>query len=145
MKSFLNHSILFCLLLIAGSSSYCQAKSAKDSIHFFQGSWKDAVAKAKAEKKCIFLDAYASWCEPCKTMEREVYTDQELAGYFNKKFISVKIDMEKGEGPELAKKFPSIDGYPSLLFFDPDGHLAKTILGSRHIDDFLKEARLVAK
>ena len=144
MKSYFNHLIILFLLLVT-TSAFSQEPSNKDSIHFFQGSWAEAVAKAKEEKKHIFLDAYASWCGPCKTMDREVYKDRKVAKYFNAKFISVKIDMEKGEGPGLAKRFTSIDGYPSLLFFDSNCNLNKTILGSRHADEFLKEAKLVAK
>ena len=78
-------------------------------------------------------------------MDKEVYTDAAVAAYMNKRFIAIKTDMEKGEGPQIAKLFPSIDGYPSLLFFGADGHLSKTILGSRNARAFLSEARLVAK
>jgi hypothetical protein len=53
--------------------------------------------------------------------------------------------MEKGEGPVLAKKYPSIDGYPSLLFLENDGMPVKTLLGSRSAEEFLAEAKLVAK
>jgi len=142
-KHFLLMSVLFTITVFNGFMTCGQ--SANMGIRFFQGSWEEAMAKAKAEKKCIFLDAYASWCSPCKTMDGEVYTNSKIGNYFNEKFIAVKIDMEKGEGPELAKRFPSIDGYPSLLFFGSDGHLAKTILGSRPVNEFLQEAKLVAK
>jgi thioredoxin 1 len=121
------------------------AQETRPGIQFFTGTWKEAVAKSKAEHKCIFLDAYASWCGPCKTMDREVFVNPAVAEYFKNKFLAIRVDMEKGEGPALAKKFTSIDGYPSLLFFDNEAHLAKTILGSREPDEFLQEAKLVAK
>ncbi len=114
-------------------------------IVFFQGTFKEAIAKSKMEKKPLFLDAFAEWCGPCKTMDRDVYTDAEVGQFMNEHFVSIKIDMEKGEGPELMKRLPSINGYPSLLFFGPDGYLTKTILGSRNSKAFLAEARLVAK
>ena len=133
--------MIFIITAIAANDARRQQKT--DSIHFFTGTWDQAVAKAKQENKYIFLDAYVSWCEPCKTMEREVYRSSAIAAYFNRKFISIKIDMEKGEGPALAKRLPSIDGYPSLLFFGTKGNLCKTILGSRQASTFLKEARLV--
>ena len=145
MKLFFITPALFALVFITSLKAGAQEKSKKDSIHFFEGTWKEAVAKAKSENKYLFFDAYASWCVPCKTMEKEVYTDSKVAKYFNEKFIAIKVDMEKGEGTNLAKRFPSIDGYPSLLFFDSNGNLNKTILGSRHAEDFLKEAKLVAK
>lgn len=110
---------------------------------FFKGSLKEAIARAKAENKFVFLDAYASWCGPCKAMEANVFPNEALAEYFNEHFISIRIDMEKGEGPNLARKYTSIDGYPSLLFLNNEGHVIKTLLGSRKAEELLAEAKLV--
>lgn len=109
---------------------------------FFEGSFKAAMAKAKQEKKYLFLDAYTSWCGPCKTMEHEVFTDPAVAEFFNANFICIRIDMEKGEGCTLSEKLRSVNGYPSLLFFSPQGYLFKTVLGSREPKVFLEEAKL---
>lgn len=136
--------ILLLTLLLSATTACSQAQAPKTKIDFFEGSFGDALKKAKAERKRIFLDAYASWCGPCKAMERDVFTDPAVADFFNANFISLHIDMEKGEGPALAERLPSINGYPSLLFFDADGNLNKTILGSRHTDEFLAEAKLAA-
>ncbi len=115
----------------------------KKGVEFFKGTLKEALAKAKAEKKAVFFDAYAVWCGPCKNMELNVFTDEVLGNYFNEHFVSIRIDMEKGEGPDLAKKFTSIDGYPSMLFLDNEGHVIKTLLGSRHTEDLLAEGKLI--
>ena len=114
-------------------------------ISFFNGTLKEAIARAKAENKFVFFDAYASWCGPCKMRDKEVFTDKTVADYLNAKFICVRIDMEKREGPVLAKKYPSINGYPSLSFLENGGMPVKTLLGSRNAEEFLAEARLVAK
>lgn len=134
--------VILSLCFYSGINAQSETSS---GIKFFQGTLKEAIAKAKEENKYIFFDAFASWCGPCKAMEKQVFTDAEVAKYFNKKFISIRVDMEKGEGPELAKKYPSINGYPSLLFLDGSGVPVKTILGSRNSEDFLAEAKLVAK
>lgn len=34
-------------------------------------------------------------------LAKEVFTDPEVAAFFNEKFVNVKVDMEKGEGVEL--------------------------------------------
>lgn len=132
--------VLVCTYGIAAGQS-----RANKGIQFFEGTLKEAIAQAKKEGKFVFFDAYASWCGPCKTMEKEVFTDSAVAKYFNEKFVSIRIDMEKGEGPELAKKYPSINGYPSLLFLNNNGMPVKTVLGSRRSAEFLVEARLVAQ
>jgi thioredoxin 1 len=130
------------LLTIASCSD---AQTTTNGIQFFNGTFTEARKAAKEQNKHIFLDAYASWCGPCKTMDREVFSNADVGAVFNANFISLHIYMEKGDGPALAKKLPSLDGYPSLLFFDSEGHLNKTILGSRNVDLFLEEAKLVVR
>ena len=63
---------------------------------------EQASVKAKAEKKLIFMDAYTTWCGPCKMMAREVFPQAKVGEAMNPKFISVKIDMESAFGAPLA-------------------------------------------
>ncbi|MFR6382000.1 MAG: DUF255 domain-containing protein [Odoribacter splanchnicus] len=35
----------------------------------------------------------------CKMLAKEVFTDPDVAAFFNEKFVNAKVDMEKGEGP----------------------------------------------
>src|ERR1700737_414376 len=139
-------STTFVVLMLMTISGTAVAQSEPHAgIAFFNGTLKEAIAKAKAENKFVFFDAYASWCGPCKAMDKEVFTDKTVADYLNAKFVAVRVDMEKGEGPALAKKYPSINGYPSLLFLENGGMPVKTLLGSRSAEEFLAEAKLVAK
>ncbi|MFD1142138.1 thioredoxin family protein [Larkinella insperata] len=105
-------------------------------IQFSDAAWKAQLAKAKAEKKLVFLDAYTSWCGPCKLLQKNVFTQKEVGDFFNKEFINVKIDMEKGEGPELALQYP-LEGYPTLLFIDGDGKVVKKVLGYQSPEELL--------
>jgi thioredoxin-related protein len=106
------------------------------SINFEKGSWFDIVEKAEKENKIIFLDAYASWCGPCKWMAANVFTNDEVADFFNENFINAKIDMEKGEGVELAKKY-QINAYPTLLFIDSKGEALHTYCGAADVKKFI--------
>ncbi len=36
-------------------------------------SWEQILAKAAKENKFVFVDCYATWCVPCKTMDNNVY------------------------------------------------------------------------
>jgi thiol:disulfide interchange protein len=92
------------------------------SIAFTKGSWKEVLAKAKKENKLIFVDAYTTWCRPCIQMAKDVFTLDNVADLYNANFINVSMDMEKGDGPALVKKY-KISAYPDFLFIDGDGNL----------------------
>jgi len=99
--------------------------------------WKEILAQAKKENKLVFLDAYASWCGPCKYMQSDVFTDVAVGYYFNKNFINVKMDMEKGEGVQLAEQF-GLASYPTLYFIDGDGKLLHKKIGAMEPGDLLQ-------
>ncbi|HMX60090.1 MAG TPA: thioredoxin family protein [Chitinophagales bacterium] len=99
-------------------------------------SWQQILDKAKKENKFIFLDAYASWCGPCKWMAKEVFPKPEVGEALNPNYVNAKIDMEKGEGIELAKKY-NVRSYPTYLFFDANGELVHRSLGSMPAADFI--------
>ncbi len=107
-----------------------------EGIQFTETSWNNILKKAKAEKKVIFLDAYASWCGPCKMLQKNVFTRKEVGDYFNKSFINVKMDMEKGEGPMLSQRYP-LEAYPTLLFIDGNGRVLKKVIGYQAPDQLL--------
>jgi thioredoxin 1 len=113
-----------------------------EGINFFQGTFKQAAEKAITENKLIFFDAYADWCVPCRYMDSVIYKKKIVGDFFNKSFVSIRVDMEKGEGPELSKIMPSINGYPSLLFMHSNGIMIKTLIGSRSENVLIGEAKL---
>jgi len=91
-------------------------------IKFETGTFEEVKAKAKKENKLIFVDAYTTWCGPCKWMAKTVFTNDTVADYFNTNFIATKIDMEKGEGIEFRKKY-NVFCFPNLLFIDGNGEV----------------------
>lgn len=99
-----------------------------DGVNFFEGTFRQAKEKAKKENKLIMLDAYTTWCGPCKVLKNKVFPNKELGDYINANFVSIGVDMEAGEGPALANMYP-IEGYPTILFMDATGKVKKKVLG----------------
>ena len=114
------------------------AITASAQTNFNEGkTFQQILNQAKAEGKPVFIDCYTSWCGPCKQMATKVFPQKEAGDYFNSKFVCWKVDMEKGEGPELAKKY-DVAAYPTFLIVNNDGSLRASQVGSAPLDKFIK-------
>ncbi|MGG7469021.1 thioredoxin family protein [Chryseobacterium arthrosphaerae] len=109
-------------------------------IKFEDSNFASILAKAKKENKLIFVDAYASWCGPCKLMVKNIFPLQSVGDYYNAHFINAKIDMEKGEGIDLAKKY-NVKAFPTYLFIDGNGEAVHRTLGYVEEKDFIQFAK----
>ena len=64
-------------------------------IVFEEGQWADILKKAADQNKPIFVDAYTTWCGPCKWMAKNTFTDEKVGAYFTENYLAYKMDMEK--------------------------------------------------
>lgn len=102
-----------------------------------ENAWQQALDLAKKQNKYVFVDAYAVWCGPCKMLKRSTFKDKEAAAFFNRNFINVAMDMEKGIGPSLAQQW-QLQAYPTLLIFNPQGKLVLYSVGFIQAPDLLR-------
>lgn len=109
-----------------------------EAIDFKDIPFDEAMKQAKEKKRLIFIDCYTTWCGPCKQLSSEVFTANVVKSYFDKNFVNLKIDMEKGEGVELAKKF-KIKGYPTTLLINDKGEVVYEKVGSASVETFLSD------
>ena len=98
------------------------------AIIFIENAFSLALQKAKAEHKYIFVDAYARWCGPCRQLKNTSFKNTQTAEYFNKNFVNLSVDMEKGEGVDLATTW-EIQEYPTLLILDFNGKILFRSIG----------------
>ncbi len=89
-------------------------------VNFEHISLEEALAKAKAENKMVFIDGYAVWCGPCKKMASTVFKEEVVGKYFDEHFIALKVDVERGEGPAIKSKY-AIKSLPTYVYLDSDG------------------------
>ena len=125
--------------LIALSFVICQLSFSpvRAQTNFNEGkTFKEILQMATEQGKPVFIDCFTDWCGPCKPMARDVFPQKAAGDYFNTKFVCWKVDMEKGEGPELAKKY-DVAAYPTFLILNADGTLRATQVGSAPLDRFI--------
>jgi uncharacterized protein YyaL (SSP411 family) len=85
---------------------------------------EEALARAKAEDKPIFLSVGYSTCYWCHVMERLVFSDPQIAALMNEDFINIKVDRE--ERPDIDRIYMKATqlitqhgGWPNSVFLTP--------------------------
>jgi thioredoxin 1 len=135
-KPLLRHIILLFIVVLPFA---CNAQTVKKpgGIVFIENSFDEALQQAGLQNKYIFVDAYASWCGPCKLLKAITFRNSKAAAFYNANFINVSIDMEKGDGPALAEAW-GIQGYPTLIIFDSKGQAVSGTVGYIDAGDLIK-------
>jgi len=142
MKAFISLLTILFVINTTHVSSSEPKTSNEPGIKFFEGTWEEALKAAKKQNKLIFLDVYATWCGPCKRLAALTFPDPEVGKYYNERFINVKVDGEKGEGPMLRQRY-NVRGYPTLLFINHKGEVVKSTAGFRDPANFLELGKSV--
>lgn len=122
-------------------------------IQFEEGlTWEQVKTKAKKENKYIFIDAYTTWCGPCKQMDKNVYANDTVGNYFNDRFVSIKVQMDKTDKDkeyvkswyttaEIMTKEYRVLGYPTYIFLSPAGTVVSQEMGYKSVDQFIELAQ----
>ena len=86
---------------------------------------EDAIARAKAEDKPIFLSIGYSACHWCHVMEHESFENEAIAQLMNEHYVCIKVDRE--ERPDLDQIYMNAvqlmtgrGGWPMSVFLTPD-------------------------
>jgi thiol:disulfide interchange protein len=139
-RSFTFFIILFLFSVAFDSKAQGVSKTTvkrSTQIDFIENSWSEALKQAAAQNKYIFVDAYATWCGPCKMLKATTFKNNKVAAFYNSNFVNVAIDMEKGQGPALAAQW-GLRAYPTMIIFDAKGKPVLGTVGFIGADDLIK-------
>lgn len=119
--------------------------------------FEEALEKSKVEKKKIFIDVYTDWCGWCKVMDKNTFSQPEIAKYLNENYYPVKFDAEqqeeltfrgrtfkfvasgrKGYHEFAAALLNNKLSYPSVVFLDEDFNMIQPLAGYQKPDHFEK-------
>lgn len=102
-----------------------------------------AIKRAKAEKKMIFMDIWAEWCGPCRHLKENVFPSPE-AKQALKDMVPLAILTQdrqgkpQGNNMKIAERF-RVDAYPTLVILDAEGKEVR-----RHVGAFQDGAEFAA-
>jgi thiol:disulfide interchange protein len=143
MKRYHITSLLFVTLLFVGLKSDTSVIQ-EDGISFANLDFKAAKDLAKSENKLIFIDAYTTWCGPCKLMAKTVFKEKAVGDYYDEHFVNLKIDMETAEGLFISKRY-NVTGYPTFLYLTADGKEILKTMGATNSASFINNAKSAVK
>src|SRR4051795_8592004 len=109
---------------LAGETSPYLLQHAHNPVDWYP--WgPEAIAKARAEDKPIFLSIGYSACHWCHVMEHESFENPEIAALMNEHFVNIKVDRE--ERPDLDQIYMTAvqamtgqGGWPMSVFLTPE-------------------------
>jgi thioredoxin-related protein len=116
---------------------------------------EDAMKKAEKEKRPIFVDVYTDWCGWCKVMDKNTFSDPQVATLLNEKFYPVKLNGEQKEdlifkgntykyisrGNGGYHQFAMMllgdsPSYPTVVFLDDEFNVVQRVPGYRKAPEF---------
>ncbi|HEX9859636.1 MAG TPA: thioredoxin fold domain-containing protein [Nitrospirota bacterium] len=148
--SFKRLTVILVSVALAAVLGACSEKTAEDTAPAQQEGiawmgYTEGMAKAKETGKPVMVDFFTTWCQVCKVLDAQTFTDKELIELVNKNFIAVKVDAESSdtvtEGGktmtklELARSF-SVSGYPTVWFIDSKGAKVGILAGARTPEEY---------
>ena len=102
----------------------------------------DGLKEAKSGRKLIVADFYATWCGPCKVMEKRTFRDPRVLTRL-RDVVPVRVDAEETadrgglRGDKLALRY-AIEVYPTIVVVDGEGHEVARNSGFMNADEFLE-------
>lgn len=109
----------------------------------FEDKSTDALREmAVKQQKLVFIDLYATWCPPCRMMEREVFSRKDVGDFMAKYFVAAKYDVDKTAGRELMQRYGE-GAIPLYLVFDTKGELLGRIQGGAAAETFMNNLRAI--
>lgn len=141
------YAILCLGALLVGAAGYPPEETPEKSENEIQWVTLDELQELnKTEPRKVFIDIYATWCGPCKLMDKKTFTDPDIVQYVNENYYAVKLN---GEGKkqvnlfgktmteaELAYAF-QIRGYPSTVFMTEELQPYQPVAGYIPAKEFL--------
>jgi thioredoxin-related protein len=156
-------SLLFALAPAARAGDPAPVTSSQNEVEWHK--FDDAIVQAKASGKHIMVDVYTDWCGWCKKLDKETYTDAAVMKVLSESYVSAKVKGDDAgrrlkvraqpvevDGHTLLQLVPAdepsisekdltrgalqVQGFPTILFFAPDGRMITKLSGFQRAEAF---------
>ena len=130
--------LLLLLLFSIPAVAFTQDAEAEAPAEFFEfeNEYSHALRAAAEIDRAVFIFGYTSWSGASQRMLSDVFSDENLRETFQKYFVTLKLDMEKGDGIQVARD-QRVMAYPAHLFILPDESQMSKSMGVKSVEEMI--------
>jgi thioredoxin:protein disulfide reductase len=105
---------------------------------------REAVTRARAERRPVIVDFWAEWCTACKELDRLAWADPRVRDEMAR-FVPVKVDgTDSTDEVSAIQERYRVQGMPTVVFIDSAGReVTDRIIGAVDADEMLQRLRAV--
>lgn len=155
------------LLVFAVAATMTSAASFRPVKRAEEVKWltfEQAVEKSKTEKRKIFIDVYTNWCGWCKVMDKNTFSEPNVAKILNEDFYPVKFNAEQREDVVLGNTtFKFVESgnsgyhqlaaallnnklsYPTVVFLDENFNMIQPVPGYQKPEEFHRMIQFIGQ
>lgn len=150
------------VIFLAASVSVVAQQTHEGAVKWM--TFEQAIEKSKTEKRNIFIDVYTDWCGWCKVMDKNTFSEVQVAKILNEKFYPVKFDAEqtadvvfngntfkfvpsgnKGYHQLAAALMNNQMSYPTVVFLDEEFRMIQPLPGYQKPEEFHKIIQFIGE
>ena len=104
-------------------------------------SWRTfahGLEEAATTGKSMYIDLYATWCAPCKTMDRVTFSNDSVRAILNDAYVPVRIDIDTDQYTDSLKTAWKLRGVPTGIILASNGQEVKRKIGFQSSTELIR-------
>jgi len=130
--------LLLAMVMMVGWSAHSQ-----HGVRFMTGSLSGVQSVAREQGKNLLIDTYASWCIPCKRMEK-VFEQKKVGDFYNSNYISYRVNMDGPYGDAVRAEYEVVF-LPTIIIVAPDGTVRYKVDREMSADELVSVGELALR